>query len=654
MFESLLIANRGEIACRVIRTARRLGLRTVAVYSDADADALHVEQADAAVRLGPAPAADSYLNQDALLEAISASGVEAVHPGYGFLSENADFAAAVLAAGTVFVGPTPDAIRAMGSKIEAKRLVAAAGAPVVPGYDGADQSAEALAREAAEIGYPMLVKASLGGGGKGMRMVARAEDFAAALAGAKREAKAAFGDDAVLLERYLAAPKHIEIQILADAAGKTLSLFERDCSVQRRHQKVVEEAPAPTITPTIRHAMSEAALKAAHAVSYVGAGTVEFVAEDGAFYFLEMNTRLQVEHPVTEAILGLDLVEWQLRIAAGEPLAFGQDDLAIDGHAIEARLYAENAKASPGARISFLPSTGTLHRVSFPAGVRVDTGVRTGSAVTMHYDPMLAKVVVHGADRRQAAAALRAALRDTEIAGVEHNVAWLVNALGHPDFASGTYTTRFAEQAAAELIPGDDPIATAAALVATVLRGRGDDPWSRNDGFQANLPHEQTIRARRNRKRIEARLIATANGFLVDGPDGEMLLEDPELSDDGLFRARAGGHPVAMRVLVAGADTLVLRRGATERLTVIEADAGTFGQAGESSGRLTAPMPGQIVSVSIRAGDRVQTDQTLIVLEAMKMEHNIRATGPGTVSAVYCAAGDQVEEGSELVSIQAS
>ena len=647
VFESLLIANRGEIACRVIRTARRLGIRTVAVYSDADADAWHVEQADVAVRIGPAPALHSYLNQAAILDAIVASGADAVHPGYGFLSENADFAAAVADADAVFVGPSAAAIRAMGSKIAAKRLVADAGTPVVPGYDGSDQDPAALARAASQIGFPVLIKASMGGGGKGMRQVARADDFAAALAGAKREALAAFGDDDVLLERYLAAPKHIEIQILADGFGKTLSLFERDCSVQRRHQKVIEEAPAPSVDAALRARMGEAAVRAARAVGYAGAGTVEFIVEDGEFYFMEMNTRLQVEHPVTEAILGLDLVEWQLRIAAGEPLTLDQGDLAIDGHAVEARLYAENTKGKRG----FLPSTGTLHRVSF-GDARIDTAIRDGTEVGVHYDPMLAKVIVHARQgRRQAIDGLAQALRGTEIAGVEHNIAWLLNVLAHPQFASGAYTTRTAEQHAAELVPPDDAVATAAGLVASVLQDRDDSPWGRRDGFQINLPHEQVIRARRNRNNLEARIVAVGKDFLVVGPEGETRLEAASLTGD-VLRGRIDGRPVRIRIVRAGRDVFAIRDGATERLTLVEPDAGAFGRASEQGGRITAPMPGRIVSLDVAVGDRVRADQVLAVLEAMKMEHNIRAPSAGKVAAVHCAVGDRVDEGFELVGLE--
>ena len=645
MFKTLLIANRGEIACRVIRTARRLGIRTVAVYSDADAKALHVEQADDAVRLGPAPAAQSYLDQDAIMRAITASGADAVHPGYGFLSENADFAQAVSATGATFVGPAADAIRAMGAKIGAKTLVAEAGTPVVPGYNGADQDPQALAAQAAVIGFPVLIKASMGGGGKGMRQVDRAQDFAAALAGAKRESLAAFGDDTVLLERYLTAPKHIEIQILADTHGKTLSLFERDCSVQRRHQKVIEEAPAPTMTPELRSRMSEAAIRTARAVGYVGAGTVEFIAEGADFYFMEMNTRLQVEHPVTEAILGLDLVEWQLRIAAGERIAFEQDDVAIDGHAVEARLYAENTRSG-----RFLPSTGTLHRAAF-GDVRVDTAVRDGTEVTVHYDPMLAKVIAHGATRAQAVARLDAALRGTEIAGVEHNIAWLRNVLSHPEFAGGAYTTLMAEQHREELAPADNWHLTAAGLLGRALSPRDGSPWSRNDAFQINLPHEQTIRARRNRKGIEVPIVAHRDHHVVHTPGGELRFDDVEVAD-GLLSARVEGEPVRVRLVNVGQDVFAIAGGTTERATIAEPDAGAFGRASERGGRVTAPMPGRIVSVAVAAGDRVRADAVLVVLEAMKMEHSIRSPADAAVEAVHCSVGDRVDEGIELVSLQ--
>ena len=622
-----------------------MGIRTIAVYSDADAGALHAEEADQAARIGPGPVAGSYLNQEALLSALADSGAQAVHPGYGFLSENPDFAAAVGEAGATFVGPSPDAIRAMGSKIEAKRLVSAAGTPVVPGYDGADQTARGLAEHAAHLGYPLLIKASMGGGGRGMRIVSGPGDFDQALAAAKREAAASFGDDTVLLERYLTAPKHIEIQILADSSGRTLSLFERDCSVQRRHQKVIEEAPAPGMDATTRRAMGEAAVRAARAVGYVGAGTVEFVTEAGEFYFLEMNTRLQVEHPVTEAVTGLDLVEWQLRIAAGELLPFEQDDLSLDGHAVEARIYAENA------RRNFLPSTGSLHWVSFPENVRADSGVRTGSEISPHYDPMMAKVVAHGADRRQAVAILGAALRETEIAGVEHNVAWLAKVLDHPAFVAGTYTTGTVEESAGVLVPKTDPHAVAIAAAVSVLKRRGRDPWSLGDAFQANLPHEQALQVRRRRDRFEVRVIADGDCFRVVGPDGEVRFEAPTLAADGLFRAAVNDRYTVARAIVAGGDVFVVREGATERVTFVAPDAGAFANIVEVGGRILAPMPGQVVSVAVSEGDRVRAGDVLVVVEAMKMEHEVRAPGPGTVTSVRYAPGEQVEEGAELVSV---
>ena len=465
------------------------------------------------------------------------------------------------------------------------------------------------------------------------------------MAAAKREAAASFGDDTVLLERYLRAPKHIEIQILVDSAGRTLSLFERDCSVQRRHQKVIEEAPAPGMDAATRRAMGEAAVGAARAVDYVGAGTVEFVTEAGEFYFLEMNTRLQVEHPVTEAVTGLDLVEWQLRIAAGEALPFDEDNLGLDGHAVEARIYAENA------RRNFLPSTGSLHWVSFPGDVRVDSGIRTGSVVSPHYDPMLAKVVAHGTDRRQAVARLRAALKEVEIAGVEHNVAWLANVLDHPAFVAGTYTTGTVEESTDVLVPKADPHAVAMAAVVSMLKRRRRDPWSMGDAFQANLPHEQVLGVRRGRDRFKVRLVTDAGRFRVAGPDGEVCLEAPTLAEDGLFRAVVNDRVTVARTVVDGDDVFVMHAGATERITFVALDAGVFAEVVEAGGRVLAPMPGQVVSVAVSEGDRVRPGDVLVVVEAMKMEHEVRAPGPGTVTAVRFDPGDRVEEGVELVSV---
>ncbi|MCZ6890007.1 MAG: biotin/lipoyl-binding protein [Gammaproteobacteria bacterium] len=644
MIRTLLIANRGEIACRVIRTARRLGIETVAVYSDADANAVHVRAADEAIRIGAAPAADSYLRIDAILEAVAATGAEAVHPGYGFLSENADFAEACAAAGCIFVGPSAHAIRSMGSKIQAKRLVSEAGTLVVPGYQGDDQGEETLRAQAGKIGYPLLVKASAGGGGKGMRLVESADGFDAALAGAKRESLAAFGDDQILLERYLIAPKHIEVQVLADSQGNTLYLFERDCSVQRRHQKIIEEAPGPSVTGELRRAIGEAAVRAARAIDYLGAGTVEFIAVGDEFYFMEMNTRLQVEHPVTEAIVGLDLVEWQLRIAAGEPITFAQEDLAISGHAIEARLYAENVKRN------FLPSTGLLHRVVFPHTVRVDSGIETGSEVSVHYDPMIAKLIAHGADRPSAIAALSDALRRTEIVGVEHNVAYLRNVLANESFVAGTYTTGLTDEYAKDLVPDDDPLSLVVAALSLMLATDSRDPWSNADGFQLNLAREQHFRIRRGRKNVEVTVTHNPRSISVDGPDGHFDVSDAAMNGDHVS-AVVGDSRIYAAVHRVGNDLFVVKDGATERFRLKVTAAGEFSSTADSSARITAPMPGQVTTVEVKVDDQVKAGQVLVVLEAMKMEHSICAIGAGKVTAVNFAPGDRVGEGVELVVI---
>ncbi len=641
MFDTLLIANRGEIACRIIRTARRLGLRTVAVYSDADAAAEHVRQADVAVRLGPAPAAQSYLDMAAVLEAARRSGAQAVHPGYGFLSENAAFAQATEEAGLVFVGPPSAAIRAMGSKIEAKRLVARAGTPVVPGYEGDEQTDERLVAEAAGIGFPLLIKASAGGGGKGMRRVDAAEEVPGAVAAARREAQAAFGDDRLLLERYLTAPKHLEVQVLADGAGRVLHLFERDCSVQRRHQKVIEEAPGPRVTPELRALLGEAAVRAAEAIAYRGAGTVEFIAEGEAFYFMEMNTRLQVEHPVTEAITGLDLVEWQIRIAAGEPLPFAQQDLRCRGHAVEARIYAENP------RRGFLPSTGRLLRVAFPADVRVDSGVATGDSVTVHYDPMLAKVIAHGDDRAEALRRLDQALAATEIAGVEHNVGFLRRVLGHPSFAAGDYTTHLLDDMGELLVERDDGNLVCAA-VALAERARDAGRWGAGDGFRLNRPSGFVVELDRDDARHTVRLAGST--AWVDGRS--RALEDLT-EEDGRLRFRLDGVRVEARVVVDAEAVFVIRAGDCERLALPRLDVAALAEAAVGGERITSPMPGQVIAVAVAPGDEVAPGQVLLVVEAMKMEHNVVAHRHGTVIAVACAVGDRVEDGVELVTLEA-
>ncbi len=626
-----------------------MGISTIAVYSDADSDAEHVKLADTAVRLGEAPAPASYLNVNALTDAIRSTGADAVHPGYGFLSENSAFAQAVIDAGSRFVGPTPEAIEAMGSKVRAKELVSAAGTPVVPGYNGADQSPEGLAAEAAKIGYPLLIKAAMGGGGKGMRLVETPDAFEAALAGAKRESMAAFSDDIVLLERYLTSPKHIEVQILADQNGKTLYLFERDCSVQRRHQKVIEEAPAPGMDPGRRRAMGEAAARAAQAIGYVGAGTIEFIAQGDEFFFMEMNTRLQVEHPVTEAILGVDLVEWQLRVAAGESLGLDQDELSIDGHAIEARIYAENPKRR------FLPSTGKLHIVDFADGVRVDTGVAEGAEVSVHYDPMIAKVIAHAPTRREAIAKLDRALAETAIAGVEHNVGYLRNVLTHASFTDGDYTTRLADDHQDELLPQDDVVGTAVGIAAW-LDHRGDgDPWSAGDGFSINRVATMSLRFRRSRKTIEAR-VTMGESTVVETDDSTVVVENLAVAGS-TFTARVDGTSVSGRWQVvgesaAGLQLFISRGGATERLDIQWPDPKGRAPVAGRGGRVVAPMPGQIVSVGVGVGDTVKIDDVLVVLEAMKMEHSIRATTAGKVSQVLVRAGDRVDEDVELVVVE--
>jgi 3-methylcrotonyl-CoA carboxylase alpha subunit len=641
MFDTLLIANRGEIACRIMRTARRLGIRTVAVYSDADAWALHVREADVAVRIGPAPARDSYLRIDALLQAARDCGAQAVHPGYGFLSENADFAEACESAGLVFVGPSAGAIRAMGSKIEAKRLVAAAGAPVVPGYQGDDLSEDRLREEADAIGYPLLIKASAGGGGKGMRRVERPDAFPAALAAARREAAGAFGDDRVLLERYLVAPKHLEVQILADGQGQVLHLFERDCSVQRRHQKVIEEAPGPTVSEDLRAGLGEAAVRAVRAIDYRGAGTVEFIADGERFYFMEMNTRLQVEHPVTEAITGLDLVEWQLRIAAGENLALQQDDIARIGHAVEARIYAENP------RRGFLPATGRLLTVEFPRDVRVDAGIAAGDEVGVHYDPMLAKIIAHGGDRRQALARLDRALAAVQIAGVDHNVGFLRQVVAHPDFRAGTYSTHLLEDAETSLTPERGPAGLVCAALALQRAAGGPGRWCAADGFRLNLPAMFTVRLRRDD--VEHHVSVGDARIDVDGVT--LSLDDVRFDGDAVS-LRLDNQVLRARVVESADTVFVLRGGDTERIVVPRVDVAAMAQAAAGGERIVAPMPGQVIAVTAAPGDEVSVGQVLAVIEAMKMEHAVKAPRDGVVAAVSCAVGDRVDDGKELVTLE--
>ncbi|HEX7270571.1 MAG TPA: acetyl/propionyl/methylcrotonyl-CoA carboxylase subunit alpha [Casimicrobiaceae bacterium] len=664
MFDKILIANRGEIACRVARTARRMGVRTVAVYSDADVGALHVSACDEAHRLGPPPPRESYLNGAAIIAIAKESGAQAIHPGYGFLSENEGFAAAVAAAGLVFVGPPPAAIRAMGSKSESKRIMTKAGVPVVPGYHGDDQDDGALAREASTIGFPVLIKASAGGGGKGMRVVERREDFAAALASARREAKASFGDDTVLLEKYLTAPRHIEMQVFADAHGGCVHLFERDCSVQRRHQKVLEEAPAPGMTAERRARMGAAAVAAANAIGYVGAGTVEFIVEDARdaqapFYFMEMNTRLQVEHPVTEMVTGLDLVEWQLRVAAGEHLPLPQERIELRGHAIEARIYAEDPDRG------FLPSIGRLAHLRAPAAstdVRVDTGVRAGDEISSYYDPMIAKLIVRGEDRRAALRRLARALEDYQIVGVSSNVAFLQRVVAHEAFASGRIDTGLiARDHAALFPPAEPPSATvfAVAALAELARLRESaaseaktsadrwSPWQAVDTWWLNTD-EHAIRlgfeSGGATNAVELRAGAAGTSVAVGGRDYAASVESHGVD----ITVEFDGSQVEATVVPLGEERFVFCAGDRQRLRLVDPLAHA-GEVEHHGGHLSAPMSGTVIAVLVKPGDAVGKGATLLILEAMKMEHTIVAPGDGVVSAVNCRVGEQVQEGADLI-----
>ncbi|WP_111428782.1 biotin carboxylase N-terminal domain-containing protein [Rhodobacteraceae bacterium DSL-40] len=651
----LLIANRGEIACRVIRTARELGIATVAVHSDADAHALHVAMADEAVRIGPAPVSESYLRGDAILAAAQATGADAIHPGYGFLSENPDFVETVEAAGLTFVGPSAASIRAMGLKDRAKALMEEAGVPVVPGYHGEEQDPDFLLGRAREIGFPVLVKARAGGGGKGMRRVDREEDFREALAGAQREARSSFGDPACLIEKYILKPRHIEVQVFGDAHGHAVHLFERDCSLQRRHQKVIEEAPAPGMTPEMRAAMGSAAVRAALAVGYRGAGTVEFIV-DGAqglspdrFWFMEMNTRLQVEHPVTEAITGLDLVALQIAVAEGAALPFTQDDLAISGHAFEARLYAEDAAAG------FLPATGHLERLAFPeAGVRIDTGVRQGDMITPHYDPMIAKVIVHGPDRASALRQLERALAGTVVSGSVTNRAFLARLAADADFAAGRVDTGLIErkQAALTEAPAPDAEDLAAAALAVLLHGQAGaaaPPFAAFADFRLFGPARQAVTF----EGVDASVIVTVEtradgGRRAETPLGTVELSDVRLEAGRLFW-RAGGVRREAAVFLKGALVHVQRGAAAHDFHLHE--AGTEAEDGTGDA-ISAPMPGLVRQVSAAPGDRVEKGRTLIVLEAMKMEHSLTAPRDGTVAEVMVAEGDQVDQGAFLLLLE--
>ena len=642
MFDRILIANRGEIACRVIETARGMGIATVAVYSDADAGARHVAMADEAVRIGPPPPADSYLRGDAIIEAALATGAQAIHPGYGFLSENPGFVEAVEAAGLTFIGPSAKAIRAMGLKDAAKAMMEDAGVPVVPGYHGHDQADERLAAEAARIGWPVLIKAVAGGGGKGMREVGAEAEFADALASARSEAQAAFGNPSVLIEKLVANPRHIEVQVFGDGTD-AIHLFERDCSLQRRHQKVIEEAPAPGMTAEMRAAMGEAAVRAARAIGYSGAGTVEFIVDgsrglrpDG-FWFMEMNTRLQVEHPVTEMVTGLDLVELQIRGAAGEPLSLRQEDLSLSGHAFEARLYAEDVPAG------FLPATGRLTHLRFPEGVRVDTGVRPGDAISPHYDPMIAKFIVHGPTREIALARLAAGLERTEVAGSVTNLAFLSALARHEGFAAGEVDTgliaRDIERLTRQPRPALPRLAQAGMAGAGLL---GDLPPLAGFALWAPLATPVTLRV--GGEEIAARIAMLGR----DAARVEIGADTVEVERTGSGwrfggRPEAGWHRTGDTVTLFGVGGLVV-----QVVDPVERAA----QAAAGSDVIEAPMPGLVHSVLVQAGDRVETGQRLAILEAMKMEHALTAARDGAIAEILVQAGAQVEAGAALIRLE--
>ena len=614
MITSLLIANRGEIACRIIRTARKLGIRTVAVYSDADANALHVRSADEAVHIGASPARDSYLVGERIIAAAKQTGAQAIHPGYGFLSENAEFAEAVQAAGLIWVGPNPDSIRAMGLKDAAKKLMQDARVPVTPGYLGEDQSPERLQSEADRIGYPVLIKAVAGGGGKGMRRVDASADFADALASCQREAASSFGNTQVLIEKYILAPRHIEVQVFGDSHGNIVHLFERDCSMQRRHQKVIEEAPAPGMDSATRAAVCDAAVKAARAVDYVGAGTIEFIADasDGLhadrIWFMEMNTRLQVEHPVTEAITGVDLVEWQLRVASGEPLPLRQEELSINGHAIEARLYAEDPAKG------FLPSTGKLEVLDFPTNSRVDTGVEAGSTISPFYDPMVAKLITHGDTRADAIALLRADLCYLTVWPVRTNSGFLYRLLGDADFQAARLDTGLIERRGEALLI--DPLPGAADLTHALY-------WLDSD------PSADTYLIARGLEGFRLnRAAATQRAVSVSGTRVAFEADDGDISSHFYRHPRDGA-------------ALLVFEGATFRVTADRTEGGAGGAAGD--GAILAPMPGRIVSVEVSEGQAVTAGQKLLVLEAMKMEQALLAPFDGVVETLIATPGAQVQ-----------
>jgi len=655
-FAKILIANRGEIACRIIATCRRLGIATVAVYSDADRNARHVRLADEALHIGAAPAAESYLRAEAILEAARRSGAQAIHPGYGFLSENARFARACDDAGIVFIGPPASAIDAMGDKSAAKALMQAANVPLTPGYHGERQEPDFLRAQADSIGYPVLIKASAGGGGKGMRKVEASADFEAALASCQREAQSAFGNAHVLVEKYVERPRHIEIQVFGDSHGNVVHLFERDCSVQRRHQKVLEEAPAPGMTAERRAAMGKAATDAARAVGYVGAGTVEFIAgPDGDFYFMEMNTRLQVEHPVTELITGTDLVEWQLRVASGQPLPRSQQQLQIHGHALEARLYAEDADRG------FLPSTGTLRHLRLPqpdANVRIDAGVEQGDAITPYYDPMIAKLIVWDVDRDSALQRMQRALAQCQVVGVTTNAAFLRRLVMTASFRSADLDTALIERERDALdihhaVATDQAWGLAAILATSPLLDGGDDtsPWAIDDNWRLTGPAARSVTLEHLDQRANLQVRATGDGWQVQM--GEKLMQAVGHCQAGRYALQLDGSLQRGDFVRDGNALHVFGSDNPQRFhvhdPVSEADS-----SNDHGGSLLAPMPGRVVSLLVAPGAAVTRGMPLLVMEAMKMEHTLQAPADGTVHGFRAKAGDQVGDGAVLVDFEAA
>lgn len=649
MLQKLLIANRGEIACRIIRTAQRLGIRTVAVYSDADRNAQHVQLADESVHIGPAPSAESYLVVDKIIAAALNTGADAIHPGYGFLSENEDFAEACAKHDIIFVGPPVSAIAAMGSKSAAKAIMSEAEVPLVPGYHGSEQSIDVLQTEAQKIGFPVLLKAAYGGGGKGMRIVNNDGEFADALKSAKREAQASFSNDKMLVEKYIGNPRHVEIQVFCDQHGNAVYLAERDCSVQRRHQKVIEEAPAPSIAERTRTAMGNAAIRAAQAIDYVGAGTVEFLLDtDNKFYFMEMNTRLQVEHPVTEMVTGQDLVEWQLLVASGETLPLAQDQIQVHGHAFEARIYAEDPEHE------FLPSTGTLHVLRTPAPdhtIRIDSGVVEGDEVSAYYDPMIAKLIVWGENRTIALRRLVQALHQYRVGGVKTNIDFLRRIANHPQFQRAELTTRFIENYEADLFVDTQPFVNDYAVIAALAeitdqQTTSSNPWAQRNGFRLNQSSSFELALQYQDQAVTMRIEQTPQGW-IQAEEPNIVWQAKWLGDRLIVSKNE--RQFSVYVFNAGNEITVFTEQASLRF-IRHRVADTLTDDNASDGMI-APMNGTIVEVLVAAGDAVEADQAVVIMEAMKMEYTIRASHAGTVENVFYAAGDLVTDGAELLTI---